>query len=331
MIWNLLAMLLLIYRVAEPGYHFEFPRDHFNHPDFRTEWWYYTGNLHDAAGHRFGFELVFFREGEPGGENNRSAWAAKDIYLAHLALTDAAGRRFRYQQRLNRQGPGIAGVEPGRIWNGNWSSEWKGTTQTLRAIAPEFRFELTTVSVTPPVLHGENGLSRKAEGPGRASYYVSLPRLRTTGQLTLSGKTFQVAGTAWMDHEWFTRQLAPEQTGWDWFSVQLDDGTELMLFELRRKDGAIDSHSSGSFIARDGTTTHLTHGDFTLQPTAWWQKYPIEWNIAVPSHQLRLHAKAVLANQELPQYWEGAVDYTGTQTGVGYLEMTGYTRPVEFR
>ena len=326
-------LFALVYRTAEPGYRFEFPRDHFSHPEFRTEWWYYTGNLHDAQGRRFGFEMVFFRQGEPAPGDNRSAWAVNDVYLAHLALTDAAGRRFRYQQRLNRQGPGIAGVsqERGRIWNGNWSVDWHGDTQLLRAVAPEFRFELRAVAATPPVLHGDHGLSRKADGPGRASYYVSLPRLVTTGQLTVGSKTFTVEGTAWMDHEWFTQQLSPEQAGWDWFSAQLDDGTELMLFELRRKDGRIDPHSSGTFIARDGTAHHLGQGDFNLKPTAWWHKYPIEWDVEVPARNLRLHCKAVLPDQELPQYWEGAVDYTGTRKGVGYLEMTGYTRPVEFR
>lgn len=333
MIWNLLMLLALVYRMAEPGYHFDFPRDHFNHADFRTEWWYYTGNLHDAAGHRYGFELVFFRQGQPGAEDNRSAWALHDVYMAHLALTDAAGRRFRHLQRLNRQGPGIAGVslERGRIWNGNWSADWHGDTQVLRAVAPEFRFELKAVSTTPPVLHGENGLSRKSDGPGRASYYVSLPRLVTTGQLTVAGKSFAVEGTAWMDHEWFTQQLSPDQSGWDWFSVQLDDSTELMLFELRRKDGGIDPHSSGSYIARDGTVTPLVQSDFSLKPAAWFHKYPIEWDIAVPKRKLALHCKAVLPDQEFSRYWEGAVDYTGTRKGVGYLEMTGYTKPVEFR
>ena len=325
--------LLMVYRVAEPGYHIEFPRDHFSHPDFRTEWWYYTGNLHDATGRRFGFELVFFRQGQPGAGDNRSAWAVHDVYLAHLALTDAGGKRFRYRERLNRQGPGIAGVsqERGRIWNGNWGVDWHGETQVLRAVAPDFALELTAVSTTPPVLHGEKGLSRKGDGPGRASYYVSLPRLRTSGKIRVEGKTFSVEGTAWMDHEWFTQQLAPGQTGWDWFSVQLDDGTDLMLFELRRKDGGIDGHSSGSWIAADGRTTHLGQSDFTLKPTAWWHKYPIAWDIAVPSRGLVLHCTAVLPDQELAQYWEGAVDYTGTQKGVGYLEMTGYTRPVELQ
>src|SRR5579863_1395268 len=195
------------FRVAVPGYHFAFPRDHFEHPDFRTEWWYYTGNLVDTQGKRFGFELVFFRQGEHRGAlANQSAWRIDDLYLAHLALTDIDGKRFYSRQRLNRAGPGLAGASfaQHRVWNGNWSAHWEGERQVLDATADEFHFRLQLDAAKPPVIHGVGGVSQKAEGPGRASYYVSLPRLIVTGELHLNGTQHSLSGTAWMDHEWFT-------------------------------------------------------------------------------------------------------------------------------
>jgi predicted secreted hydrolase len=320
------------WREAVPGYRYQFPRDHFEHEDFRTEWWYYTGNVLDGAGKRYGFELVFFRQGAQQTAAGETAWDVRDLYLAHAALTDAAGKRFWYEERLNRQGPGLAGAsfQDSRVWNGNWRVQWSGETQTLDAIAEHFRFHLKLEPEKPFVIEGENGISQKAAGRGRASYYVSFPLLKATGTIDST----PVTGQAWMDHEWFTEQLGPAQAGWDWFSVQLNDRTELMLFELRRKDGSIDPYSSGTFIDAAGKAHHLRREDFQLQPLAKWEKYPVEWRISIPSLHIDLTCKAVLPNQELkspgngPTYWEGAVDYSGTQTGVGYLEMTGYGSPV---
>jgi predicted secreted hydrolase len=322
------------YRAAVPGYSYQFPRDHFEHEDFRTEWWYYTGNVSGTRGERYGFELVFFRMGDRHGAENRSAWAVDDVYLAHAALTDLHGKQFRYEERVNRAGPGIAGASfaKQRVWNGNWSVGWSGETQTLDAVTDSFRFHLELKPEKPFVIQGENGLSQKAAGRGRASYYVSFPRLAASG--TINGAA--VSGTAWMDHEWFTEQLAPEQVGWDWFSVQLDDHTELMLFELRRKDGTIDPYSSGTFIDASGKATHLRREDFSLEPLRRWKKYPVEWRVKVPSRGIDVTCKTVMQDQELRSkqggttYWEGAVDYSGTQKGVGYLEMTGYDSPVRF-
>jgi predicted secreted hydrolase len=331
------------YRQALPGYHYQFPRDHFEHPDFRTEWWYYTGNLHAADGHRYGFELVFFRQGEHKGDAaNPSAWRIDDLYLAHLALTDIDAGRFRYFQRLNRSGPGIAGAsqDESRVWNANWQAKWEPANgqQTLTAVADGVRFTLHLTPRTAPVIHGENGVSRKAAGEGKASYYVSFPRLDVTGMLNDAA----VTGTAWMDHEWFTHQLEPTQLGWDWFSVQLESGADLMLFQLRQSGGAIDPYSSGTYIAPDGRTTHLKRDDFELQPLEWWTsprtraRYPIKWRLTVPSLHLALECAAAIPAQELvaenessPSYWEGAVTYTGTSRGVGYLEMTGYGKPMK--
>lgn len=316
------------YREALPGYRYQFPRDHFQHEDFRTEWWYYTGNVTGPAGERYGFELVFFREGERHETDNPSAWTIEDLYLAHAALTDAKGKRFEYEERLNRAGPGVAGAsfDRRRIWNGNWSAQWDGENQTLDAITSRFRFHLQLTPEKPFVIQGENGVSRKAEGAGKASHYVSFPLLKVAGTIN----SVAVKGRAWMDHEWFTEQLAPDQVGWDWFSVQLDNNTELMLFELRRRDGSIDPYSSGTYIDFKGQAHHLKREDFTLEPLASWRKYPVEWRLRVPSLNLDLTCRPVLPNQKLRNYWEGAVNYSGSQTGVGYLEMTGYEGPVRF-
>jgi len=296
--------------------------------------------VHTADGRRYGFELVFFRQAQRRGpSDNQSTWRVDDLYLAHLALTDVSGKRFRYDKRLNRAGPGIAGVSDGRIWNGNWESKWDTASriQTLSAVAEEVRLNLRLTPRTPPVVNGENGVSQKAEGAGKASYYVSLPLLQAEG--TVNGTA--VTGTAWTDHEWFTNQLEPFQAGWDWFSVQLDNRTELMLFQLRHVDGSIDPYSSGTYVDAGGHATHLKRSDFQLQPLAYWTspkshaRYPIRWKITIPSLKLTLECAAALDNQELesedataPTYWEGTVTYTGTVNGAGYLEMTGYEKPV---
>ena len=338
----------LDYKVALPGYHYQFPRDHFSHPDYRTEWWYYTGNVRARDGHRYGFELVFFRQGQGQDEDrkptaNPSAWRVDDIYLAHLALTDIDAGHFRYLKRLNRAGPGIAGVsfDDGRIWNGNWQVRWdkESNVQTLTAVAEGVNFSLKLTPTKPRIINGESGVSQKAAGAGKASYYVSFPRLTVEGRLNGA----DVVGSAWMDHEWFTQQLDASQQGWDWFSVQLANGADLMLFDLRRTDGSIDPYSSGTYIAKDGHATHLKRADFELQPLEYWTspktgaKYPVKWRISVPSLGVALECRAAVRAQELVSeddsgltYWEGAVTYSGTSPGVGYLEMTGYAGAVKF-
>jgi predicted secreted hydrolase len=340
-----IALLLLFaaapaYRQALPGYRYQFPRDHFEHPDFRTEWWYYTGNVRTEQGEKFGFELVFFRQGERRGPSgNSSAWRVDDLYPAHLALTDINGKRFYYRERVNRAGPGIAGASftGRRVWNGNWSAAWEGDRQILTAVADDIRFRLELTPEKPPVIHGTDGVSQKAAGAGKASHYVSFPRLAVRGRI--NGHDAQ--GTAWMDHEWFTHQLDSAQVGWDWFSAQLDDGADVMLFQLRRRDGGIDPFSSGTYIDRQGRARHLERGDFTLEPREYWTspktraRYPVKWRIAIPSLGVSMECAAALPDQELvgqhdlPTYWEGAVTYSGSASGVGYLEMTGYTKPVE--
>lgn len=336
------------YRSALPGYRYEFPRDHFDHPDFQTEWWYYTGNVKSADGHRFGFELTFFRQAVNRNPAKTKPWDVRDLYLAHLALSDIDGSQFYRAERTSRAGPGIAGVSAsdGRIWNGNWQIQWQGLEQKMQAVDARFELRLSLRSKKPPVINGENGVSQKAEGPGRASHYISLTRLVANGRIGVAGKTFDVTGVAWMDHEFFTHQLESNQVGWDWFSVQLDNNTELMLFRIRRRDGSTDPYSAGTFVDAQGTSTHLRSSDFTLQPLGetWTSSatkavYPIRWKMAVPLLGIELEAKTPLPSQELtsyaqmsPSYWEGAVTFAGQRQrqpllGVGYLEMTGYDRP----
>ena len=345
----LLSPLAAQYRTAVPGYRFEFPRDYFDHPDFQTEWWYYTGNLKSANGHRFGFELTFFRQAVSRDPAHSAAWDVRDIYLTHLALSDLDGQKFYHSERINRAGPGIAGVNAStaRIWNGNWQIQWQGSDQSLQAIEKQFQLHLALHPEKPPVLHGENGLSQKSEGAGHASYYFSLTRLAANGQLDLNGEKFELSGLAWMDHEFFTHQLEQNQIGWDWLSVQLEDKTELMLFRLRRENGSLDPFSAGTYIDAQGKSTHLRSTDFTLQPLdqSWTSptthaSYPISWKIMIPKLDIELEARTPLMSQELtgktkiaPNYWEGAITLEGRRgkfplKGVGYLEMTGYDHAV---
>jgi predicted secreted hydrolase len=353
----LVGILLLVpalaagqYRAALPGYHYHFPRDHFSHPDFQTEWWYYTGNVKSADGHRFGFELTFFREGVDRDPTKTSSWAILDLYVAHLALSDLDGRRFYRAERTNRAGPGLAGASEAedRVWNGNWEVRWQDGDQKLQAVEDRFELQFTLHSEKAPVIHGENGVSQRAAGLGQGSHYISLTRLATRGRIRLLGKDLDVEGLAWMDHEFFTHQLENDQVGWDWLSAQLDDNTELMLFRIRRRDGSVDPYSSGTFVDARGESMPLPAREFALQPAndTWTSAvtravYPVHWKISVPKLAIDLEVLTPLPEQEmsggtklLPNYWEGAVILNGrkgssARYGVGYLEMTGYDRPFE--
>lgn len=330
------------YKQALAGYRYEFPRDHFNHPDYRAEWWYYTGNVKSANGRRFGFELTFFRQAVTRDKGD-SPWHVEDLYLAHLALSDLGGRRFYHDERINRAGPGIAGVDErtGLIWNGNWQVHLTEAKQSLRGVNAEFGIQLDLTPAKPPVIHGRNGISQKAAGAGHASHYISFTRLLAVGHIELNGRTLQVDGTAWMDHEFFSDSMAPAESGWDWVSLQLDDRSEVMLYRLRHGDGSVDPYSSGSYIDAQGNCTFLASTDFTMSPTGekWTSpqtkaSYPVRWHVEIPRFGLEAEIETPLPNQEIPSrfgpsYWEGAVDANGkrernTVRGVGYLEMTGY-------
>ena len=333
------------YAPALPGYQYEFPRDHFNHPSYQTEWWYYTGNLRAKDGHRFGFELTFFRQGV-SRVPNPSPWAVHDLYMAHLALSDISGGHYYATERLNRAGPGIAGIEaPAEtVWNGNWQTKIGIKTHHLQGIGENYAIDLKATPGKPPVIHGTDGVSQKAEGVGHASHYVSFTRMNSVGTVVLNGTKYEVVGDTWMDHEFFSDSMNGEEVGWDWLSVQLEDNSELMLYRLRHRDGSVDPYSSGTYIDAQGRTSHLALHDFSMTPAGETYKspktgatYPIAWSVTIPELKLQLDITTPLQSQEFvsrfgPSYWEGAVDTAGHHgdkpvRGTGYLEMTGYSNP----
>lgn len=324
---------------ALPGWKYEFPRDHFNHPNFRTEWWYYTGNL-QSQGRPFGFELTFFRQAIQEEAASNSLWSPRDIWMAHLALTDIEAKQFLHAERLNRSGPGLAGVDQSRqrIWNGNWSCQLTAENHRLQAIDPRFSFTLNLKPAKAPVTHGTNGVSQKGPQPGQASHYISFTRLLASGTLNVGQRQFAVQGSAWMDHEIFSSELDPNLAGWDWFSIQFNNNTELMLYRLRLKDGRSSEFSAGTFVDANGRAVHLKHDAFRLSPGRKWKDYPVEWRLEVPSLKIDIAATPRLDNQELlspsrltPSYWEGAMQFQGTHSAVGYLEMTGYDAAIRFQ
>lgn len=331
---------------AEGPRAFAFPADHGPHPAFRNEWWYLTGNLEDARGRRFGFQVTFFRVAlRPDTPERRSAWAVRDVYMGHLALTDGAGGRFFAIERFARGAAGLAGARPDpfRVWLEDWrlGAAATGEGRPWRLVAAEGAVGLD-LSLQPekgPVLQGDDGLSRKGGEAGNASYYYSMPRLAATGELRVQGERFAVAGRAWLDREWSTSALEPGQRGWDWFALQLDDGRDLMFYRLRRDDGSTDPRSAGSLIGADGSVRRLGHEEVELAPTATWEsprggRYPVAWRLRVPTAGLDLAVRPVLRDQELDlavRYWEGAVDVIGRGSaggvaGRGYVELTGYAR-----
>jgi predicted secreted hydrolase len=337
------------WKTAEPGWKYEFPRDHRAHRDFKTEWWYFTGNVFDGEGHRFGYELTFFRQGvRPQSERdpNSSRFIVDDLKFAHFAVTDVSKGRFRFEQKTSRGAFGEAGFDDGKrlAWIDNWTLSSNGEDAfDLMATNQEGAIHLHLRAVKAPVVHGENGISVKANASGHASHYYSIPRLETTGEFFADGKSHPFRGESWFDHEWATSQLAEGQVGWDWTSLQWGDGTELMLYQMRLKNGEPDSSSSGTWIAADGTATHLRSTDFQMTPIAFWKsktsgaKYPIAWRVTLPGRQTEFEIRAALENQELAlgpiTYWEGAIDASGTRegkavTGRGYLELTGYAGPL---
>ncbi|MDA0207204.1 MAG: carotenoid 1,2-hydratase [Acidobacteria bacterium] len=347
-----LVLLLLValtaqaqFRQALPGYEFEFPRDHFAHAEFELEWWYYTGNLSTADGRRFGFELTFFRNAVERDQLVTSVWDVDQLYLAHFAISDVEGRRFFKAERLNRAGPGLAGADLDRalIWNGNWQVAWRDGVQLLRAISKDAALELDLRPAKPPVINGEDGVSQKADGTGKASHYITFTRLNAIGSLQLDGEVFSLEGAAWMDHEFSTNSMGDDQAGWDWLSLQFDDSAELMLYRLRDADGLADAHSAGTYVGADGATVHLKAADFTMTPGARWTSpatggiYPLEWRVEVPKLSLDLTVSTPLQAQEMvptngrgPTYWEGAIEVEGGGLrGVGYLEMTGYAERLQ--
>ncbi len=329
--------------VTEPRI-FSFPADHGPHPEFRNEWWYLTGNLDAQNGERFGFELTIFRFllAPPSERAQVSRWRSNQVYVGHFAISDVKSKQFHVAQRFSRGSMDLAGAtaEPFRVWVDDWSIAAKSgaaMTWRLHAVDQGMLLDLNLTPLKPPVLNGQNGLSRKSAEPGNASYYYSISRLQTEGVLQIGEQRYAVTGLSWLDREWSSSALAADQVGWDWFALQLDDGSELMLYQLRRVDGSRDPLSAGTWISHNGNSDHLDAGDFEIAITGFWYsplggRYPSGWRINVPSLDLQLDVRPVIEDQELSatvRYWEGAVDISGQRggdklVGRGYVELTGY-------
>lgn len=322
---------------------FAFPDDHGSHPAYRSEWWYLTGNLTTSGGRRFGYQFTLFRNAVATEAPERSSeWATNQIYMAHFALTDVAGPGFHAFERFSRAAVGLAGVEvdPFRAWLDDWELRGANPPPFLLAVATAegIGVELELDTAKPVVLQGDRGLSRKGREPGNASYYYSFTRMPTRGVVSVGLKSFEVQGASWMDREWSTSALEEGQVGWDWLSLQLSDGTDLMLYQLRRVDGSADERSSGTLVGVDGSSEQLRATDFSLESLEWWTspatgvRYPSTWRLMVPQDDLELVVTPLIPNQELAlsvRYWEGAVSARGTTgrgpvSGHGYVELTGY-------
>ena len=358
LIYSLLFFLLgSSLMAADPWTHattpwpWSFPRDHGAHPEFKTEWWYLTGNLDDKKGTPYGYELTFFRHGlQPKPTQPDSAWSIRDIYFAHLAITDVQSRRFIFSEKLSRGALGEAEISQKdmQVRISDWTLLRKSDS-TLQMAASDpvtgIGLELSATPLKPLTLQGQKGLSRKSATPGNASHYYSFTRLQTSGQLTIAGKKIPVQGLSWFDHEFSTSALGEDQEGWDWFCLQFDSGDELMLYRMRNPGNRTDLASSGTFIPAKGPTTPLQSADFTIIPLDEWKTasgatYPSGWKISIPSLQITGEVQPLLLDQELRlkrtsniRYWEGACRFTGTRNGKplsgrGYTELTGYASPI---
>jgi predicted secreted hydrolase len=324
------------------------PADHGPHFDYQTEWWYYTGNVQSESGEQFGYQLTFFRRGlTPGEPAGLPGLATNQIYFAHFALTDVAGGRHHGVERFSRGSAGLAGASaaPVSAWLEDWRMEAlnpEGSVVRLRAReagAPAFALDLTLRAVKPVVLHGDRGLSQKSEQAGNASYYMSYTRMATEGVIEVDGRTVAVRGESWFDHEWSTSVLGEGTVGWDWFSLQLGDGHELMLYFLRRTDGSVEPVSGGTLVAPDGQARPLTLSEVEVEVLSAWTspetgaRYPARWRVRVPAAELEVEVTPRLNAQEMlfnTVYWEGAVSVQGARagtpvTGQGYVELTGYS------
>jgi predicted secreted hydrolase len=342
------------YSMAADARTFRFPEDHGPHPDFRNEWWYLTGNLEDLRGRRFGFELTFFRFAlSPGLRRassgpSESKWRTRQVYIAHFAVTDQKNEQFHVEQRASRGAMGLAGAQsaPFRVWLEDWSimenqkdspASTAGEHWQLTAPGEQIALHLELSAEKPPVLNGVGGLSQKSAERGKASYYYSISRLRSEGRLQIADETFEVSGLSWLDREWSSGALSDDQQGWDWFALQLSDGSDLMFYSIRNRDGSQDEHSAGTWISGDGEVAHLSRDDLTIMITDEWASpdggiYPSGWDFGIPQLDLEISVTPTIENQELfttVRYWEGSVNVTGRRKGVplegrGYVELTGY-------
>ena len=317
---------------------FEFPQDHGAHPDYATEWWYLTGNLETESGRRFGYQFTLFRVGlRPGEALQDSTWRSHQIYMGHLAISDVSSGRHYSAERFARAAAGLAGARtaPFEVWLGPWSMRAASGLFPLTVTAENGDIGLSLHLQSgdkPLVLQGERGLSRKSATPGNASYYYSFTRLPTRGELRIGDTVYSVQGNSWMDREWSSSALDTDQAGWDWFALQLDDGRDLMYYQLRNKQGGMHAFSRGSLVAKDGSVRTLLPDQVRLTALRYWQaadgtRYPVGWRLQAPDLQLDLEVQALLDDQQMDhsvRYWEGAVDVSGSHDGRGYLELSGY-------
>ncbi|HVE71130.1 MAG TPA: lipocalin-like domain-containing protein [Thermoanaerobaculia bacterium] len=339
---RLFVLLLTVFRMALPGWEYSFPRDHGAHPEFKTEWWYYTGHLRTAEGRRYGFEVTFFRVGV-SRDAAHTRWDLRSIMPAHFAITDVAAKDFRYYEKMNRASVFTAQAAEGKL--DVFNESWSATTNpdgSWRLVAKQGKdsLDLTLRARKPPAIHGENGISVKAPQKGYASHYYSMTRMEAAG--LINGE--RATGQAWMDHEFGSSALRENQRGWDWFSIQLDNDAELMLYIIRRSDGTPDVTSSGSLITDDGRVIHIRRDQLRITPLARWKSpksgatYPMGWRVELPTFNISLTVQPLMREQELVThgstnitYWEGACDVSGTFGGTpvrgeGYVEMTGYDK-----
>ena len=326
---------------------FHFPRDHGSHTNFRTEWWYFTGNLFTNSRRHFGFQLTFFRLAlEPPGHARKSAFAAHQLWMAHFTVTDTEGRQFYVDESFERDALGLAGVttEPFRLWLNGWSAASSERTffpLKLAANTVSTGIELRLDAGKPLVLQGDAGLDRKGEEAGAASYYYSHTRMPVTGEIRVGDESFSVDGLGWMDREWSTSVLGRDLEGWDWFSLQLDDGSDVMFYRLRRHDQSMSPFSGGVHVSADGeTVTHFGADNTRLVPTDTWTspasgvRYNTAWRLSIADVDLDLAIEPRLENQELSlsvRYWEGSIVATGTRAGLpvrgnGYAEYAGVAK-----
>lgn len=316
----------------------QFPQDHGAHPEYATEWWYLTGNLHDNNGRRFGYQFTLFRIGlRPGEAEEDSAWRARQIYMGHVAITDIAAGEHHSAERFARAAANLAGARtsPLEVWLGPWSLHADSGLfpLTLSAQSDAMGLSLQLMAGDKPlVLQGEHGLSRKSATPGNASHYYSFTRLPTRGELRINDTIYRVQGDSWMDREWSSSALEKDQVGWDWFALQLEDGRELMFYQLRDRQGRMHPFSRGNLVEKDGSVRTLLADQVTLTPLRHWRaddgtRYPVGWHVQVPGTALDLQVHALLDDQLMDHsvhYWEGAVEVSGSHPGRGYLELSGY-------
>ena len=345
------------YRKVTGPCHMRFPEDHGAHPGYRTEWWYYTGNLQTARQRSFGFQMTIFRRSirAPGSRqaspDKASRWRTRQIFFGHAAVTDIDGERHIFSESIARGAMGLSGVRQSEdrtsVFLNKWAIDIQADIHRLQAVAADFSFDLDLQPVKPPVLHGEQGYSRKGDSRERASCYYSFTRLQTTGSIRIGEETFELTGHSWMDHEFSTASLQPGIVGWDWFSLQLNDGTDLMVYLLRQADGSFHPASSGTLVGAGGRSMHLEASDVKMSVVETWESplsnasYPTAWTLGIDRHAIDLTIRARLADQEMQTgttagitYWEGSVAASGSAKGLpvqaaGYVELTGYAHEME--